>query len=242
MALGVGAAGQIPGEGRCGMVGQRVGEEDGEVWTSVWGLGWGDAHQRTLSVAVQKRRLVLTGVRPGKQRVAPMVWLERTGASRWSSWVRRRHRTTPEVAGDGEALVAQLKLSPMGKSRGGVPRSTARRSVAPKRGPTRWWGCSGRRQRGEGRTHVEERRGADCSVERGGNREVKPSVFASQRRWWIRMPVGTVTGVAADSVLRGRRWRACTVKHDPGAVHSGLVMFMRASPVNIKLNFFQYSN
>jgi hypothetical protein len=111
-----------------------------------------------------------------------------------------------------------------------------------KKRPTRWWGCSGRWQRGEGRTRVEERRGADCSVERGGNREVKPSVFASQRRWWIRMPVGTVTGVAADSVLRGRRWRACTVKHDPGAVHSGLVMFMRASPVNIKLNFFQYSN
>jgi hypothetical protein len=69
----------------------------------------------------------------------------------------------------------------MGKSRGGVPQSTAWRSAAPERGPTRWWHNTSRRQRGEGRTRVEEISGAKRSVERGGSKEVKPSVFASQR-------------------------------------------------------------
>jgi hypothetical protein len=85
----------------------------------------------------------------------------------------------PEAAGDGEALAAQLELGPMGKSRGGVLRSTTRRSAASERGPDREWCSSSRRQHSEGRTRVEERRGAERSVERGGSGVVKPSVFAS---------------------------------------------------------------
>jgi hypothetical protein len=87
MAPGAGlmAVYRIPSEGRHGTVGQRVGEEANEVWTRIWGLGRGDAHWRTLSAVAQKRRVVLTGARPGKWRVAPMARLERTEASRKSS-------------------------------------------------------------------------------------------------------------------------------------------------------------
>jgi hypothetical protein len=56
-------------------------------------------------------------------------------------------------------------------------------------------------------------------------------------RWWIRAPVGTVTGAAAASVGRGRRWCMCMVKRDLGAVHSGMVLFIQASLVSIKLKF-----
>jgi hypothetical protein len=53
---GAAMAGRIPSEGQRGTVGQRAGEEAGEEWTPIWGIGWGDAHWRTLPVMAQSEQ------------------------------------------------------------------------------------------------------------------------------------------------------------------------------------------
>jgi hypothetical protein len=56
-------------------------------------------------------------------------------------------------------------------------------------------------------------------------------------RWCIRAPVRTVTSAAAASVQQGWCWCTCMVKCDLGAVHTAMVLFIHASPVNVKLKF-----
>jgi hypothetical protein len=68
--------------------GELVGDEAGGEGNPFWHLEKENTHHWRLPVAAG-----LTGARPEERRVAPVVGMKSIGASWWSSWMRRRHRT-----------------------------------------------------------------------------------------------------------------------------------------------------
>jgi hypothetical protein len=200
-----------------------MGTGDSRAWASHGGTSQAEVH---------------TSARSGKQRAAPVARQESTRASRWSSWVRRRHRTV--VGGPsqrpGEAVIVEApggardkewsgagfgELSPCNSSK--AARAATLRGA--RRGHTGDLKCGGERCCSG---HAEEQRGMEQGNEEekeelaspGSGVGDKDNIFSA--RGGGRGPAAAVAGDQRGEAVTGpwQRGHVCA-RSDQGVRFSG---------------------